>query len=321
MEKQKEAAAQNAQSNVASSYKREVKTVNVNDLMVHPKLESIYSPTDREQTHILLSNIKERGLINKIIVTSKLEIISGKRRWGVIKRLATVHPKDSWETIEVEVVDIPEEDVLEFGISANQQRIKTWRDQLNEFNRLFDLYSPGQGVKAGKGKSSDTNALIERITGAPQSRIDKLRSIDKHAPHLIKGMDDKGKSLSAAYNEAMMYKRMRQIAEQEGTKFKSLRQDEKLTERFTKEVTSFLEKKSPKHASLVKEGRLSAKDAYEEVVNRADRKDRKDPKCECPYCNSSIEHKTLLKIATLKPEEVNQMLTKLREGEMMDIAS
>ena len=86
-------------------------------------------------------------------------------------------------------------------------------------------------------------------------------------------------------------------------------------------VASFLEKKSPKHASLVKEGRLSAKDAYEEVVNRADRKDRKDPKCECPYCNSSIEHKTLLKIATLKPEEVNQMLTKLREGEMMDIAS
>jgi hypothetical protein len=80
--------ASTPQANVANSYKKEVKTVNVNDLMLHPKLEGLYSPTEPEQTGFLLSNIHERGLINKIVITPQLEILSGKRRWGAVQRLA-----------------------------------------------------------------------------------------------------------------------------------------------------------------------------------------------------------------------------------------
>lgn len=304
---EKEKAAANAQKNSVAN--AELKVVKLSKLKLHPKLEGLYSPTDGEQTNLLIFSIKDRGLINKIIVTRKMEILTGKRRLGALLRLG-------YEEIEVEEVDIPDDEVIEFAISSNQQRPKKAKDQLNEINWMFDLYAPGQGKK---GNGTSTKRKIEIATGMKTSKIDKLRSIGDHALHLIDKMDDKGMSLSAAYNEAMLYKRMKDIAKEEKREFKPLSKDEKLANRFTESVSGFLEKKSPEHMELVNSGKLSAKDAYDEVANYSDYKNRMEPKCECPYCNASVEKKKLMQIATLDPEKVVQILEQLKVQEMVDV--
>jgi hypothetical protein len=93
--------------------------------------------------------------LQPLIIDSRNQVISGNRRFESIKRLG-------WEEVEVEVqreVKEGEEELL--LIHFNKQRIKSFKELINEYLILDGYYRKGQGkrtdltsVKSNRSSSS-----------------------------------------------------------------------------------------------------------------------------------------------------------------------
>jgi ParB-like chromosome segregation protein Spo0J len=73
----------------------------------------------------LVSSISEKGLLQKLIINQKFQVISGNRRFADVKELG-------WNEVEVEQVHTSENEELDLLIHYNKQRVKTYREILNE---------------------------------------------------------------------------------------------------------------------------------------------------------------------------------------------
>ena len=138
---------------------------NVNKLSVSDLVNNRYQPRknfDEENMQDLVNSIKERGIIQPIIVRksskeqSKHEIIAGERRW-IAAQKAGIH--------EVPVVVIEADDLrsLEFAIVENVQRHDLNPiEEAQGYKRLIDEFSYNQDKVAkfiGKSRSHITNCL------------------------------------------------------------------------------------------------------------------------------------------------------------------
>jgi len=293
----------------------ETRVVTPSVLKLHPELEGLYTPTDPEEEGILYSNILEYGLLNRIVVTPDLEIVSGKRRWIQLQRLADHHP-ERFGQIEVEVVDLPKNMVVIHAISLNQQRNKNYIDLSNEIEKLFPLLSPGKGKRAG-GKN--TIRLLAEIVNVKESTITKLRFIHREAPEVLRVMVNKTMSLSAGHQMAVQVRARKKLAEMQGKKYSPPAKKESTSERLQKDLARYLEEDYPEHANLVESGRLDPMDAFNEVVNNTSPKDRKKPKCECPFCSSQVETDKLNKILSYSSEEIEKMIYDMELRDLMGV--
>src|SRR6056300_744698 len=157
--------------------------VNISKLSHHPKNQEIYDLSSIEE---LMESISEVGLLQPIVIDQYFQIISGNRRFESIKRLGW----DEVEVIKREVKDGDEELLL---IHYNKQRIKSFKELINEYLILDRYYRKGQGrrtdltsVKSNKGSSRD---MVSKEMGISSSQLQRLIFIHKHHPDHIELLD------------------------------------------------------------------------------------------------------------------------------------
>ena len=87
-----------------------------------------------------MESISEVGLLQVLIIDQYNQIISGNRRFESIKRL-------KWEEVEVEVKEVKDGEEELLLIHFNKQRIKSFKELINEYLTLDGYYRKGQGKR------------------------------------------------------------------------------------------------------------------------------------------------------------------------------
>ena len=158
--------------------------IKLSKLKHHPKNKEIYNLSSIEE---LIESISEFGLLQPLVIDQHHQIISGNRRFESIKRLG-------WEQVEVEQRDIKkgEEEIL--LIHYNKQRVKTYKELLNEYIVLKKYYEIGQGKRTDltyvrSNKSLNGRDSVSEQIGISSSQLGKLIFINKHKPHHIELLD------------------------------------------------------------------------------------------------------------------------------------
>jgi len=111
--------------------------VKVSSLTHHPKNKEIYDLSSIDE---LMESISEVGLLQPLIIDSRNQVISGNRRFESIKRLG-------WNEVEVEVKEVKKGEEELLLIHYNKQRIKSFKELINEYLTLDNLYRKGQGKR------------------------------------------------------------------------------------------------------------------------------------------------------------------------------
>jgi len=168
--------------------------IQVSKLHHHPKNKEIYSLSSIED---LTNSISEVGLLQPIIINQHNQVISGNRRFVCIKNLG-------WETVEVEQKSVETKDEEFLLVQYNKQRVKSFKELLNEYNVLKNYYKIGQGkrtdltsVHPNRGLTS-RDKVSEQI-GIPSSKLGKLIFIEKNRPEHIDLLDKGILTLNQSY--------------------------------------------------------------------------------------------------------------------------
>jgi ParB/RepB/Spo0J family partition protein len=111
--------------------------VKVSSLKHHPKNKEIYDLSSIDE---LMESISEVGLLQPLIIDNRNQVISGNRRFESIKRLG-------WNEVEVEVKEVKKGEEELLLIHFNKQRIKSFKELINEYLSLDNLYRKGQGKR------------------------------------------------------------------------------------------------------------------------------------------------------------------------------
>ena len=109
--------------------------VKVSSLKHHPKNKEIYALSSIEE---LMESISEVGLLQPLTIDTRNQVISGNRRFESIKRL-------KWEKVEVEVKEVKDGEEELLLIHFNKQRIKSFKELINEYLILDNHYRKRQG--------------------------------------------------------------------------------------------------------------------------------------------------------------------------------
>ena len=192
---------------------------NINKLPITDLVRNKLQPRknfDKENLAELTNSIKERGIIQPIIVrkiSDKYEIIAGERRWQAAQN-AGLH--------EVPVVEVEADDLksLEFAIVENVQRDDLNPiEEANGYKRLIDQFQYDQDKVAkfiGKSRAHITNCL--RLLSLPSEvikLIEEKKLSQGHAKVLVglensfviaKKIIDKKLSVRQAENLVRIYK-------------------------------------------------------------------------------------------------------------------
>ena len=157
--------------------------VKVSSLKHHPKNKEIYDLSSIEE---LMESISEVGLLQSLIIDQHQQIISGNRRFESIKRLG-------WKEVEVEVKEVKngEEELL--LIHYNKQRIKSFKELINEYLTLDRIYRKGQGKRTDltsvKSNRSSSRDIISSEMGISSSQLQRLVYIHRNRPEYIELLD------------------------------------------------------------------------------------------------------------------------------------
>jgi len=169
---------------------------NTNKLSISEIVRNRYQPRknfDQENLNELTNSIKERGIIQPIIVRksvdqkSKYEIIAGERRWLAAQN-AGLH--------EVPVVITEADDLksLEFAIVENVQRVDlNIIEEAQGYQRLIDDFAYDQNKVAlfiGKSRSHVSNCL--RLLNLPKEVVDLIKNNKLSQGHakILVGLDN-----------------------------------------------------------------------------------------------------------------------------------
>ena len=150
--------------------------VKVSSLKHHPKNKEIYDLSSIEE---LMESISEVGLLQSLIIDQHHQIISGNRRFESIKRLG-------WNEVEVEVKEVKKGEEELLLIHYNKQRIKSFKELINEYLTLDNLYRKGQGKRTDltsvKSNISSTRDIVSKEMGISSSQLRRLVYIHTHQP-------------------------------------------------------------------------------------------------------------------------------------------
>ena len=159
--------------------------ININKVLISDLVSNKFQPRktfDEESLQDLTNSIKERGIIQPIIVrkssddSSKYEIIAGERRWLSAQK-AGLHE------VPVVVANVDDLKSLEFAIVENVQRNDLNAiEEARGYQRLIDEFSYDQEKVAkfiGKSRSHITNFL--RLLSLPETVL-KLIETQKLTP-------------------------------------------------------------------------------------------------------------------------------------------
>ena len=170
--------------------------ININKVSISDLISNKFQPRktfDEESLQDLTNSIKERGIIQPIIVRkssgddSKYEIIAGERRWLSAQK-AGLHE------VPVVITNIDDLKSLEFAIVENVQRNDLNAiEEARGYQRLIEEFSYDQEKVAqfiGKSRSHITNSL--RLLNLPEAVL-KLIETQKLTPghaKILVGLDN-----------------------------------------------------------------------------------------------------------------------------------
>ncbi|QIZ21046.1 ParB/RepB/Spo0J family partition protein [Candidatus Pelagibacter giovannonii] len=170
--------------------------ININKVLISDLVSNKFQPRkifDEESLQDLTNSIKERGIIQPIIVrkssdhNSKYEIIAGERRWLSAQK-AGLHE------VPVVITDVDDLKSLEFAIVENVQRNDLNAvEEARGYQRLIEEFSYNQEKVAqfiGKSRSHITNYL--RLLNLPETvlkLIENKKITTGHAKILV-GLDN-----------------------------------------------------------------------------------------------------------------------------------
>jgi ParB/RepB/Spo0J family partition protein len=142
--------------------------VKVSSLKHHPKNKEIYTLSSIEE---LMESISEVGLLQPLIIDSRNQVISGNRRFESIKRLG-------WEEVEVNLREVQEGEEELLLIHFNKQRIKSFKELINEYLILDRYYRKGQGRRTDltsvKSNRSSSRDMVSKEMGISSSQLTKI---------------------------------------------------------------------------------------------------------------------------------------------------
>ena len=180
-----------------SSLIGETKTeTNINKLSISDLVPNKYQPRklfDQQNLDELINSIKERGIIQPIIVRksndfrSKYEIIAGERRWLAAQ-------KAGFHEVPVVITEVDDLKSLEFAIVENVQRHDLNSiEEANGYQRLIDDFSYDQEKVAkfiGKSRSHITNCL--RLLTLPKEvlKLIEIRKLSAGHAKILVGLDN-----------------------------------------------------------------------------------------------------------------------------------
>ena len=180
-----------------SSLIGETKTeINVNKLSISSLVTNKFQPRktfDEENLKDLTNSIKERGIIQPIIVrksssnNSKYEIIAGERRWLAAQK-AGLHE------VPVVITDVDDLKSLEFAIIENVQRNDLNAiEEARGYQRLIEEFSYDQEKVAkfiGKSRSHIANFL--RLLALPETiiKLIETKRINPGHAKILVGLDN-----------------------------------------------------------------------------------------------------------------------------------
>ena len=181
--------------------------VTLEQLSHHPLNQEIYKLSAIDD---LVSSISEKGLLQKLIINQKFQVISGNRRFAAVKELG-------WKEVEVEQVQTSENEELDLLIHYNKQRVKTYREILNEIQYLHPKFSVGQGKRSDltlvpQNKSS-VRANLSTHLGMSESQIAKLMFIQKHDPSFIELIDAGNMTVAQSYQTISRWKNQKEAVQ------------------------------------------------------------------------------------------------------------
>jgi ParB family chromosome partitioning protein len=180
-------------SSLIGETKVENKTNNLSLAEIVPNKYQPRKNFDEENLNDLVNSIKERGVIQPIIVRksntndSKYEIIAGERRWLAAQK-AGLHD------IPVVVTDADDLKSLEFAIVENVQRHDlNPLEEAQGYKRLIDEFSYDQDKVSkfiGKSRSYISNSL--RLLNLPKEVLDLVEQKKITAGHakILVGLDN-----------------------------------------------------------------------------------------------------------------------------------
>ena len=171
-----------------------VVNIDISKLKPHPINEEIYSYKKSEHEE-LKKSVELNGLIEPIVIQKDNTILSGHRRYNVIKELG-------FESVECRLVH-PTSDKL-FLVESNRTRTKTTEELLKEADILKEEYS--RMSKMGRpldgeirnGKNWTILQVSDQLKTST-TKLKKLYSIRKHREDLLKEIDLGKISVHQAY--------------------------------------------------------------------------------------------------------------------------
>jgi len=165
-----------------SGSKSKQSNLKIDDIMSNP-----YQPRkifDDEQLNDLTNSIKERGIIQPIVVRpsksqdEKFEIIAGERRWLAAKRA-------NLDSVPVVILNVDDEKSLEFAIVENVQRQDLNSiEEAKGYQKLIDEFNYNQEKLSkfiGKSRSYIANSL--RLLSLSPDVIDHMEKGNLTAGH------------------------------------------------------------------------------------------------------------------------------------------
>ncbi len=173
-------------------YMNNVFSISVEEIKPHPINSQIYDLSGIEE---LKKSIESKGLLEPLVITKDKIIISGHRRYEVIKNLG-------WSSVQVRRVEtLSSDEEIELLIHSNQQRVKTCKEILNEYEYLSEIIPSRQGKRSDLDKSDKSNKReeIANEINVPSSTIGKMLFIKKESPNLIEEIDKGKASLNQVY--------------------------------------------------------------------------------------------------------------------------
>ena len=169
--------------------------VSINRISHHPINSEIYRLSNLDE---LSKSIEEVGLLQRIVVNKKFQIISGSRRFEAIKEL-------NWKEVDVEVNDIGDNDTIPYLINYNKYRVKSPQELLNEVKFLYSYYGKNQGKRndltSNNIDRSSTQTKISKELGISNGNISKLLFIDKTSSDYIDLIDKGIMTINQGYLE------------------------------------------------------------------------------------------------------------------------
>ena len=172
----------------------------VDSLNHHPRNVEIYTLSNIKD---LVQSIGDVGLLSPLVIDKKNQVISGNRRLSAIQELG-------WKTVDVEVVDVNDDEVVPLLIHHNKQRVKSTREILNEYTALEKIHGSGQGSRTDLINSTcvqmdpsvrnpKTRDIIADMVGVSSTQMARLLFIEKRNPDFIDLVDDGVLTINKAY--------------------------------------------------------------------------------------------------------------------------